>query len=456
MLPFAAGLWSCASGSVPSTPDESDETSSGGSGTTKTTSSPSSTSSSSRSGSSSSQSRTTGASESDEGTESTGTLSDSSTDATVEPTTEDNTSTSTEPDASTSDVATSTDDDSGTGSNSSSDDTTSDVPHTTYAFVVSVGGIVRALRLDPGAAPVQVADHELDVTFGDFFITANQTGSRLFVSYEDTVLALAFDAQAQSITELDTAVTAGGGTYVEVSPDGEHVLIASYNEGKVTHVGFDGTTFGSPSEFSPGQNAHSARVHASGDWAYVPCLGSNHVAQYALGETLTANTEATVSVPGGPRHMTFHPNGEVAYVLTELTAQAYAFTINSDGTLGPEPLDLEDVVTDVAQPSGSDVEITPDGKHLYTFERRTEQLYHFDIAQDGSLTASLEPVDFGQEVRAFAISPAGDLLLGGGSAGILYTYAIDPTTGELTEVGDALTDLQSIQATVIRDVPDSL
>lgn len=338
-------------------------------------------------------------------------------------------------------------------SDASGEQTSSDLETTRFVFTVSVGGVVRAFRMQAGVEPEQVADFSVEVTSGDFFLAATEDASRVFVSYNRQVMALEFDPAALAFTELDTATTAGAGTHVEVSPDGEHVLVAHYNEGKATHVSFDGAAFGSPSESSPGSNAHSARVHASGQWAYVPCLGSNHVAQYTLGDTLTANSPATVSVPGGPRHMTFHPNGQFAYVLTELSGQAYAFAVQSNGTLGPEPLDVELVALDVNQPSGSDVQITPDGEHLYTFIRRNQSLYHFDVAVDGTLSPSGEPTNLGQEVRHFAISPTGDVLLAGGSTGVLYTFAVNASTGALTPVGDGVADLQSIQATVIRDVP---
>jgi 6-phosphogluconolactonase len=326
----------------------------------------------------------------------------------------------------------------------------------TFVFTVSVGGVIRAMRLVAGAEPQQVGSFELATTTGDFFLTATHDGSRVFVSYARTVIALAFDAATSMFTQLDTAPTAGAGTFVELSPDASHVLVAHYNEGKATHLRFDGSQFGESQELTPGSKAHSARVHASGDWAYVPCLGSNHVAQYALGETLVPNTPPTVAVPGGPRHMTFHPNGNVAYILTELTGQAYTFAVEADGTLGPDPLDVDDVASDVEQPSGSDVEITPDGKHLYTFIRRSQNLHHFEVAANGTLTASGETTNFGQEVRAFGIAPRGDVLLGGGSAGVLYTYAIDADTGALTRIGDGVEDLNSIQATVIREVQVSL
>lgn len=344
-----------------------------------------------------------------------------------------------------------------TSSNGTSSDTTSgDVAYKTFVFTVSEGGMVRAFSLDSGEEPVQVADFEIGTANGDFFLTANPDASRVFVSYASSVMALAFDANSPAFTELDTASTAGAGTHVELSPDGEHVIVAHYNEGKVTHVGFDGNTFGATTEFAPGANAHSARIHPSGDWAYVPCLGSNHVAQFELGNTLTPNTPSSVPAAGGPRHMTFHPNGSLAYVLSELSGQAYTFAINADGTLGPDPLDVDEVASGVNQPSGSDVQITPDGKHLYTFIRRNQNLYHFDVASDGTLNASGQPTNFGQQVRAFAISPTGDVLMGGGSAGVLYTYSINAQTGALTAIGDGVGNLQSIQTTIIRHVPEVL
>jgi 6-phosphogluconolactonase len=353
--------------------------------------------------------------------------------------------------------STTTDSEQGTASSqeesSTGDSTSSDSPHATYAFIVSVGGQVRALRLERGQQPEEVANYSLTTTSGDFFITATRDASKVFVASQRSVTALSFNSDSLEFAELDTAQTEGAGTYVEVSPDGEHVILAHYSEGKATHVGFDGAQFGNPSGYSPGMNAHSARVHPSGTWAFIPCLGSNHVAQFTLDGALTQNTPNVVAVQGGPRHMVFHPNGEVAYVMTELTGQVYAFELQDNGTLGPEPFDVEDVATNQADPWGSDVQITADGKHLYAFERRAQQLYHFDVNTDGTLTAAGSPTNFGQAVRVFAISPAGDLLVGGGEQGVLRIYTIDPSTGALTADGQGVMGLQSLQGTVIRDVP---
>lgn len=321
-----------------------------------------------------------------------------------------------------------------------------------FVFTVSTTGEVVAYRMNESDGSLTaLVDTQVPGGY-DHFLAMAPSSSTLFVVYDGGVTALAFDANAPSFTELDTTTTFGAGTHVAVDDTVERVVVAHYNEGAATTLPFDGSNFGMGVELAVGMNAHSAQFHPTNRHVYVPCLGSNHVAQYAFepgASELMPATPPTVSVSGGPRHMAFHPQGEYAYVLSELSGELRVFAVEGGGSLGAE-LDLE-LLGDAGQKSASDVQVTPNGSHVYAVERSSQNMFHFDVAGDGTLTASGEPTALGAVVRSFAMDPAGQYLQVGDTSGNLTTFAIG-SDGELTR-GSQLNDLGNVHATLIRYLP---
>ena len=82
----------------------------------------------------------------------------------------------------------------------------------------------------------------------------------------------------------------------------------------------------------------------SNKFVFVPCLGSDYVAQFtfnaAIG-TLTPNTPATLQTgpaagqPNqlGPRHLAFHPNGKWIYLALETASQIAPLALDAGGRL---------------------------------------------------------------------------------------------------------------------------
>lgn len=324
-----------------------------------------------------------------------------------------------------------------------------------FVFTVSTQGAVRAFAMNPETGALEASGtYDVQAPGGDFFLTASHDGRTVFVAYSMGVTALTFDPETEDFTLLDSATTMGGGTHVEVSPDTGHVFVAHYNEGKMTHLPYDPTAgFGTAQGFSPGQNSHSTRVHPSGRWAYVPCLGSNRIVAFNVAEAnVTEATMAGAAAEGGPRHMVIHPTLDVAYVLSEKGGYITSYAL--DGTTGVIGGQLDrDTLGQVSGTNnwGSDVQVTPDGKHVYGVERNARMIYHFTVGDDGTLTAAGAGVDLGAVVRAYAVTPSGKFLQIGDQSGNLTTYAI-ATDGSLSAQQPRIQGLGDLQATAARDV----
>jgi 6-phosphogluconolactonase len=313
-------------------------------------------------------------------------------------------------------------------------------------FVGTTDGFVRVYTMEESDGSLSDAG-ALDT--GDWldFMTVGPDNRTVFVSYGGNV-----SATAKALTLIDSATTFGAGTHAEVDPTGRFVFVAHYNEGKMTFLPFSQAGgFGGGQEFSPGKNAHQTRVDVSGTHVYVPCLGSDYVAQYVLNPTegsLTAATTANVAAGDGPRHMDFHPSAPVAYVLDELQSAIQVFDVAQGGTLTRRANDQVFMSLDEAFHQSSDIHVTPDGKFVYALNRQPSEVVTFRVGADHSLTRlGADPLP--GMVRAFAMDPKGRYLHLGDNEGTMVALQIDRSTGELNETYSD-TELGTINATLTR------
>src|SRR5262249_5973099 len=150
-----------------------------------------------------------------------------------------------------------------------------------------------------------------------------------------------------------------------------------------------------------GRNAHSILPDRTNNYVYAATLGANKVLQFTFDSNsgkLTANEPPAVSPePGhGPRHPALSPDNKYLYVLNELSGHVTQYAIDP----GKGTLTLVDSVSSVPSEAGlvwgqapvgatpaaaaapkddrpkvwaADIQITPDGKFLYTTERTTNR-----------------------------------------------------------------------------------
>jgi 6-phosphogluconolactonase len=275
----------------------------------------------------------------------------------------------------------------------------------------------------------------------------------LFVSRSDSVAAYAYDPAQASFSWRAEARTGRKGTHVTLDPSGRFVFVAHYHDGALSFVSYaEASGFGAVECFEPGQNAHQSRVDRAGRHVYVPCLGSDHVAQYDLDAgrgTLEPAATPSVYAPGGPRHMDFSPEDDVAYVLTEKSSQLHVFDIEPrTGSLAPRPADSIFMAADGGYHWSSDVHVSRDGRFLYAVNREPSELVRFQVQARGVLER-LGAVPLAGAVRNFALNSAGAYLQIGGDDGILLTYRVNAADGGLIRTGSH-PDLGKIRTILVR------
>ena len=162
---------------------------------------------------------------------------------------------------------------------------------------------------------------------------------------------------------------------------------------------------------------------------------------------LTPNDPAfTALKPGsGPRHLTFHPNGRIAYVLNELACTVTVFAYNPVRGSLKEVQTIATLPDDFKDPNTSaEVAVDRLGKHLYASNRGHNSIALFDIdAAKGTLTLVERMSTGGKTPRDFTIDPTGKFLAAANQeSNNIVIFGIDEATGRLKPTGQVL-DLPS-------------
>ncbi|MEV7686857.1 lactonase family protein [Streptomyces bungoensis] len=235
-------------------------------------------------------------------------------------------------------------------------------------------------------------------------------------------------------------VGAGGPTHLSVYAG--HVLTANYGSGSVTAVPVrpDGT-LGAPSgelrhtgsgphdRRQRGPHAHQVQPDPSGRWAVSVDLGTDSVRVCTLdGGAVALHREIALRPGSGPRHLAFHPDGEHAYVLNELTPTVTVCRWDAaGGTLKPltEVPVLPGAPAGDAYPSG--IVVAPDGRFVWTATRGEDVLSVLAVRADGLRLIGTVPCG-GHWPRALA-EHAGFLYAANERSGDVTWFALDERTG---------------------------
>jgi 6-phosphogluconolactonase len=240
--------------------------------------------------------------------------------------------------------------------------------------------------------------------------------------------AYAIDQTTGALTAINDQPSGGSGP-AHVAYADEHVLVANYGDGAVSvfTVVSDGG-LGASQVRSAGANAHEVAV--AGSWAFVPCLGSDYVAQYTWsGAALTPNAVphfATAS-GAGPRHIAV--DGPRAYLIDEKASTIMALAIDASGQLS----EIQTVSSRASGATGANTgaEIAVHGSHVYASNRGDDTIAVFDRdSTTGRLSPVAQVATGGQTPRHFSLSPDGRFLFAANQgSNTVVPFAIDPGTG---------------------------
>jgi len=281
------------------------------------------------------------------------------------------------------------------------------------------------------------------------------------------VLTYAIDPTNGVLTLKASAPLPDSMPYVSTDRTGRYLFTASYGGDKlaVSPIGENGLVEAEAIEVIPtGRNAHSILPDRSNKFVYAATLGANQMLQFIFDNRtgkLTANDPPAISPdPGhGPRHLAFSPDNKYLYVLNELSGHVTQYAIDSgNGTLrlvdsvssvpaeaalawgapqapvGATPAPAAAAKDDKPKVWAADIQITPDGKFLYSTERTTSKIALFTVAPDTGKLAYIGNYATEAQPRGIRIDPSGGYMVASGEkSDQLSVYQIDQATGKLGE-----------------------
>jgi 6-phosphogluconolactonase len=332
---------------------------------------------------------------------------------------------------------------SGNAGSAGNDGGASGVP---LVYVAGTDGNITIYQLDRTA---KTLTFDTRVNAGNYpsFLAVNPAHTTLYAVLEAStaVAAFAIDPATGGLTKKNEQQTGGDApTHVSVDKTGKWVMVANYNGGSVrVFPAMDDGSLGAPSDTKmPGTNTHLIVTDATNAFAFVPCKGSDLVAQFAFNAQtgmLTPNATPSVATASGagPRHLAFHPNGMFAYLINELDDTMTAFSYDSATgrlttihTLSTLPGGM---------PSGSnstaEVQVHPTGKFLYGSNRGDDSIVVYTLDQGtGRLTLAGHDDSGGQTPRHFSLDDTGTLLFAANrDTNNVVVFSINPDTGRLTK-----------------------
>jgi 6-phosphogluconolactonase len=295
-----------------------------------------------------------------------------------------------------------------------------------------VSGATSLLKSNttPGANPTFLAVHPKK----KLLYAADESGS--------TIMAFSIDPLSGVLKVLNSQPMPGGPAHVSVDPDGKFVFAATYGSGHAASfpIGNDGKIGSATGDLFVGMNAHAVHMSPSKAQLWIPCLGSNYIAQYSFSTSgqWTPASPATVSVgTGGPRHMSAHPNGKWAYVLNELSSSVQALTYDGSSLkLNGSPVSA--LTAPVSGNSGAEIQVHPTGKFLYSSNRGDNSIAIFSIAANGEVSLQKTVKSGGKTPRHFAVDESGSWMTVANQTGGVSVFSVNAMTGEITAKGNAL------------------
>lgn len=277
------------------------------------------------------------------------------------------------------------------------------------------------------------------------------------------VSAFAIDRETGNLTFLNKVASLGGAPcHISVSENEKFVFVANYSGGNVSvfPVEDDGALgasvdfkqhsgSGANKKRQEAAHAHSLNLDEKNKFALVCDLGVDKVFIYELDKKtgkLTANPAQNfyqTKAGAGPRHIAFHKNGKLVFLINELDLTISSLRYDHEkGTLAE--IQTVSTLPENASRAGvscADIHVSPNGNFLYGSNRGHNSIVVFKIDEKTGMLEYVEHVSTaGKNPRNFAIAPNGKFLLAANqSSDSIIVFSIDEETGKLSQTANKAT-----------------
>lgn len=258
------------------------------------------------------------------------------------------------------------------------------------------------------------------------------------------VLSFAIDGASGELSLLGSAPLPHSMAYIATDRSGRFLFSASYggNLIAVSPIGGDGVAREAQQVIETGPHAHAIQSDPSNRFVFASLLGAGHLLQLrfaAMSGALTPNTPATLQPHAGasPRHFVFSKDARFVYLLNELDARIDVLAYDAAaGTLAARQSISSLPPGFAGQPWASDIHLSPDGRFLYSSERRSDTLAAFRIDAASGLLSLVGHEATETQPRGFNLTPDGRFLIAAGQRSHrLRVHAVDNVSGALHTLG---------------------
>jgi 6-phosphogluconolactonase (cycloisomerase 2 family) len=269
--------------------------------------------------------------------------------------------------------------------------------------------------------------------------------------------AYSIDDETGQLTLINRVAVGSIPAHLVVSPGGDYLAVATYIGGtyELFPIGDDGSLGeassvaqqegAGPHERQEAPHAHAVAFDPSGNYVVGADLGTDWIKafEYSTGELVEVGA-VQVAAGSGPRHVAFHPNGTILYVINELTATITALAFDAEsGALGDELQTIATVPQNFpAHKSTAEILVHPSGKFLYGSNRKFEDhpladsIAAYRIDDNGGLHLIGHTTHGIGFPRGVSIDPSGQWLYAMGQKNdSIVQFYIDPNSGVLIPTG---------------------
>lgn len=287
------------------------------------------------------------------------------------------------------------------------------------------------------------------------FLALDPSGRHLYAANEvngRTGSVTAFDREDGSFKlRAIGRVTSGGEAPCALAVTPDHWLFAAnYTSGSIAAVPLDadGAPSGKPILYElhgSGPNAkRQATAHAhcvvpdpTGRFILCCDLGSDKVRIVPLPPQAGRISSFSVPAGNGPRHLLFSRDGAHLYIVNELASAVTVWSWDRDAAKATL------IETDSTLPAGwtgnntaAEIQLSADGRFLYTSNRGHDSLARFPVKSNGTLGELVTVPCGGKTPRDFALDATGSYLLcAAQDSNGIQVFQRDATSGTLVAIG---------------------
>ncbi|HVX48865.1 MAG TPA: lactonase family protein [Chitinophagaceae bacterium] len=270
------------------------------------------------------------------------------------------------------------------------------------------------------------------------------------------VSAFALDKKKGTLTFLNKESTGGDDPcFVAVDSTGKNVVVANYSGGNLSvfKTNADGSLqphvqliahegYGVNVKRQEMPHVHCTVFSPDQKYLFAADLGNDRLYRYSFNPGDATAPLKDMDPPyyeipdgSGPRHIVFSPDKKFAYLINEMAGNVIAYSYNN-GQLTQIQTIASDITKTKEDKGSAEIDITPNGKFLYTTNRVTSnEIVAYKINSDGTLLEVGRKAT-GIHPRHFMIDPTGHfLLVANRDSNNIQVFIINKNYGILEDTG---------------------